>query len=906
MLQRPQECNGCPINEGTSFKGTKYQARGFSQPVGPRNADILIIGEAKDDFDGASGGKLDSLLGRAGISREDCRIASIIQCQPPNDWLVGAPYEREAINHCQIHRQSVLDEPHKVIITLGATATRTILGLPKERFNLENWHGTVTARPDGRGWVVPTFQPIHLLRGQHKLTGTVIYDLSVASEIAANGKASDPGTLVVDPPIDWFTKWVDNHLEQPNLWLAVDIETPGKINVDEGDLEIDDKKSNIIRVNFSNGPDLGITIPWEGRYIEQAVRLLSESLTLLEWNERYDNPILERDLANRGIQVPRLQPRTLDFQWGWHVLQSDLPKGLGFVAPFYSGWGAWKHISGPDPGRYAAIDALQTVRCSFGITKDLQQNGQWEVFLRHIHQMDTYVLRPAEEVGLLVDQQELQTFKGRLQVKEEALVESIRAAVPQEAGLTKITLLKRKPEGEEGLEEVTVDDFVQQCLTCKATDISKKHVCKDEKGKKDSSKTPRIELVETAVTRWKRTEVRDFLPSSDDDVRRYMELKGIKGRKGKKAKTSKPSVDEKALTAAYKKTKDPFFKLMLEFREVFKVRTTYADGMERRLGQSGRLHAHFGHHPSTLRLSCRNPNLQNVVGDKDGEDSPAAGFRGAIVSSVGNVLVEADFAGIEAVLTGWFASDPSYIRLARLGVHAYLASHLVGNPADLSWGDKKFLAHVGAIKKSRKQDYDRAKRVVHGTNYGLTPHGMVNNYPDLFTVHSATKIQQLYFDLCPKLVEWHRDIRAIAHRQGFIGGSDHPFGYRHWFFNIYTKQQSGKFTLGEDGKRCVAFLPQSTAAAILYDSCLELMNPDSPAYIGDFYEGQTPIRALVHDSILSEVPTKRLDNYLERVRRVMTRPIKQLPLPAAWEMGDYLSIGCEIKAGKSWLDMEVV
>ena len=904
MLSRPSECSGCPINEGTSYKGTKYQARGFSTPVGPRNADILIIGEAKDDFEGASGGKLDSLLGRAGISREDCRIASIIQCQPPNDWLVGAPYEREAINHCSVHREGFLDEPHKVIITLGATATRTILGLPKERFNLENWHGTVTPRPDGRNWVVPTFHPIHLLRGQHKLTGTVIYDLSVASEIAANGKASDPGTLVVDPPIEWFTKWVDNHLEQPNLWLAVDIETPGKINVDEGDLEIDDKKSNIIRVNFSNDPDLGITIPWEGRYIEQAVRLLSESQTFLEWNERYDNPILERDLANRGIQVPRLQPRTLDFQWGWHVLQSDLRKGLGFVAPFYSGWGAWKHLSGPDPGRYAAIDALQTVRCSFGITRDLQQNGQWEVFLRHIHQMDTYVLRPAEEVGLLVDQQELQTFKGRLQVKEEALVESIRAAVPQEAGLTKITLLKRKPEGEEGLEEVTVDDFVQQCLTCKATDISKKHVCKDEKGKKDSSKTPRIELVETAVTRWKRTEVRPFLPSSDDDVRRYMELKGTakKGKIRKGRKTNKSPVDEKALKAAYARTKDSFYKLMLEFRSVTKMRGT-AEGMERRLGPDGRLHPHYGHHPSTLRLSCRDPNLNNQKNDDDDDSDPAQGIRRIYIAADGCDLIEADSKAIEAIIAAVLIGDKDLYRLALLGIYEYVTSHYVKKPVDMTQPDEGVGQYLKWIKKTYPHERKVIKKGVLTTNYGGTAYQLHYDAPDLYpTLGAAKKAQAAYTDACPTLYQWWQDLRSNAHKKGYL---ENPFGYRHWYFGVYQKRGE-KWTLGEDAKRLIAFTPQSTAAGVLYDSALELVDPDSPNYVGDMYYGKTPFRALVYDSFLAEVQRKHREEYLERVRRVMTRPIKQLPLPAAWEMGEYLSIGCEIKAGKSWLDMEVV
>jgi len=40
-------------------------------------------------------------------------------------------------------------------------------------------------------------------------------------------------------------------------------------------------------------------------------------------------------------------------------------------------------------------------------------------------------------------------------------------------------------------------------------------------------------------------------------------------------------------------------------------------------------------------------------------------------------LVEVDFNSIEAVLTGWFANDPDYIRIAKLSVHAVLASYII-------------------------------------------------------------------------------------------------------------------------------------------------------------------------------------------------------------------------------------
>lgn len=90
-------------------------------------------------------------------------------------------------------------------------------------------------------------------------------------------------------------------------------------------------------------------------------------------------------------------------------------------------------------------------------------------------------------------------------------------------------------------------------------------------------------------------------------------------------------------------------------------------------------------------------------------------FRQCIVPSPGYVFAEADYSAIEAVITGWYAGDPTYIRLAKLGVHAYLTSHLIGRPADLSWSDEKLKEYFGEIKdKYKKAEYAQAKSVVHG------------------------------------------------------------------------------------------------------------------------------------------------------------------------------------------------
>jgi uracil-DNA glycosylase family 4 len=893
-LQKPFGCTGCVLQD----KGT-----GFAPPVGPDNSPIMFTGEALGrqeavvgrPFVGPSGELLNRLLKKVMLDRESVRISNLVSCQPPNDWLEGAPWEFAAVNHCRkAHFDKVLAEPHKVVVTLGGSATRGILGLSRRGHKQVDWHGSPVREPNDRFWVVPTFHPAFILRGNQKLIGTVLFDIKKAIEVATHGHNKKPTNLIVDPRPDRFAAWVDLLMASPSAWLACDIETAQKLaGQDEGELDFD-ADPRIIRINFAyNGTD-GVTVPWTTEYLADIRRLLESPNVKCWWNARYDIPILTR--AGFAPTEPNI-----DFMWAWHVLQSSLPRGLGFVAPFYSDYGPWKHLSAADPGTYAAIDAVQTWRLAEGISRDLVKKGQWESFWRHVYELDTKVLHPAEDVGLLVDTDRLGEFRKKLDGEKKRLTEEISRLVPDSCRVEKVW--KREPDPEDNATHVVRRDSTQLCRSCGATEISKTHRCKDK------SLTPEVVVGEAEVGRWVRLE--PFNPQSPDQIRSYLGVKGLQGGKAKKSKTDKASTDKKTLEALAKSSKDPFFRHLLDHRAVGKVLGTYVDGSYRRLryqeiedGQYlrteysvQRLHPKFLHKPSTLRLSCVDPNLQNVVSDRDGSDSLAAGFRSALVPAEGCVLLEADFSAIEAVLTGYFARDPEYMRLARLGVHAYLTSHLIKRPASLSWPDEDLGRYFKELKGKYKADYDKAKRVVHGTNYGLGVYGLMQTYPELFpTKASAEKVQKLYFELCPKLPQWHKELRDLAHKQNYLGGDAHPFRYTHWFWQVYIyNSKAQKWGLGDDAKKCVAFMPQSSAAGVIKEACLELLDPASPWYVGEVYEGKTPVRALIHDSILLEVPRRRIDYVLSALTAVMPKPRAGLP-----------SIGIAIKMGENWMEMKDV
>src|SRR5678815_2602021 len=279
----------------------------------------------------------------------------------------------------------------------------------------------------------------------------------------------------------------------------------------------------------------------------------------------------------------------------------------------------------------------------------------------------------------------------------------------------------------------------------------------------------------------------------------------------------------------------------------------------------------------------------------------------------GSLLAEVDFSGIEAVLVGWFARDPDYIRLAKLGVHAGLASHVLGTPFDPSWLTTRpddLRAYLAEVKDRAKhtpvglsETYDVCKRVVHGSAYCLTPHGMVNNFPEAFpTVAMAKRYQDIYFGMAPTIPAWQKSVQKFAYDHGYLGGPGeppfgHPFAYKHWFWAV-----------GEYAKRAVAFYPQSTGRGILTEAMLRLFDPEEAepddSYIGDAYFGRTPLRAPIHDSLFLELPRRIADRVLEIVVREMTRPVVQMPNPAEWSLGSHLVIDVEAKVGSDWASME--
>lgn len=899
-------------------------------------------------------------------------------CQPPGDWFdERAPWYHSAMAHCR-YLDATLAENHPVVVTMGGTALRRVMGLQHhKKVRVQDFHGSVLRDPTDRYWVVPTYHPSFLQRGAHNLIGTVLWDLQRAEQARDHGRPQDSGSLVIDPPIDWFTMWVDQvvaaRTQDPWAYpLTSDVETPDKAGgKDEGEITAEDRSFQILRQNFSCHPDEGVTVPNVEPFISEMKRLYASPGPIWQWNREYDFI----RLATANFLAEADSSRVVDLMWLAHFLQSDLPRGLGFWAPFYSTFGPWKHLADSQPAYYGAADGLQNHRIGFGILSDLLRLGVYEQAMRHTHTLHTGVLRPAQLVGVKIDRERLTIFKTELAEKARVKLQQIQTTIPPElqpltpkAGLTRKPLegtqhvkasnLTRKgkvragkPIAEIKQELYATAEIVEKlilrevlvCRSCGVVDIQRRHRCTS----RDLS--PQVDLAPATVTRWFWRE--PFNPDSPQQVLGYIKFR--KHTPGRAKKTGADSTDRETLKRLTR-TGDPFYSAVLDYRAINKVKGTYVEGTERRLDTDDRLHPQPTFKPSTMRLSYVNPNITNVVADKDQKRNLASGFRRCVVATPGAKLIEVDFSAIEAVETGWCARDPFLVRLARLGIHSYLISLRMKDAPDLQADDETIRKHLKAIKaKAGTLLYDQVKHTVYGVFYGQTPYGLAATWPDLYPSQKLAESHVAFmFEQLPSVPIFQRSVLETAAREHQLGGAQpysfspgtgpapriigHPFKYRHWFWSIYTyrrlnatqyyravaaAQKQGKeapvttingqhfrIAHGPDANRAIAFYPQSIASGVLKEALLRLLlSHDSPSYIGEAYYGRTPLRAPIHDSMFLEVPFRQVDNVLEKVGLEMQRPIVEQPNLAEWAalgMGEHLKIGVAAKVGDDWQEME--
>lgn len=882
-----------PIVQGPHCDGCIQQPIGQRrvEPSGSGKNGILLLGDspwtseiaAGYGFAGASGAFLEKQLLRLGMRRDDFTITNSIWCKPPHlgwtDKPQRYPEVYSALRQCEPYLDELIaHRKPKVIVALGGVAIRRACGVTA---TVESRHSYVHEGLAGIP-TVPTFHPSGVMQGKQKLTPAMLFAFRRAQEIANGTYRESIYRLLLDPPVEDARRYLDDYLRSHDGkidLLMVDIETPESGDIDEEDREEAGISYQIERAGFSLSPNTGISFPWQQPFIGILQEAIDHADYIAEWA---DNHFDSKRLSAAGLQLggmvsrPGAEPgrargRVISGMWAWHFLQSDLLKGLAFVAPFFYAGPPFKHLSHVNPPLYNAMDNCVGRAATVGSIEGLKREGRFDRWMRHCVDADRILVRMGG-AGVTIDTVQRGTFMGRLRGEMEAGVEALQPDVPDE--IKPLSRWKKPPKDMTGVIPIVGAPAPMDPEMCKGmmatVEAAKGTVTaaqyKSARAKVNELKNPYILQRREPFNPNSRLQLLDLM--------RHLKIKPPV-KYGELGAEDSETTGAKHLLKFSKK--HPIFKRILYCKQRGKLLSTY----NWTLDEFNRVFTTYGFHPSTWRKSSRNRNLQNIPKRSDLADE----FRRMIIAPPGFYFIESDASAIEAVLVGYDAGSPGYIALSKAGLHGWMtaAYHKEIIPLDLPFPQLTKLCK--AAKKKWPVMYEVIKRVDHLSNYLGSPARIYEEYPEEFENEGQAKaLQQFYFSTEPgrEVRKWQQDVltRANSHSPAYLVNH---FGYKHYFYELFKwNPRKHQDDLGDDAKRAIAFIPQSDGSACQTEVLLRL---------AEGYPGMLDrLRLIIHDSIVTLVKEDDVEEVATIQHTEMIRPVPEL---------GGLSIGAETKYGRN-------
>jgi uracil-DNA glycosylase family 4 len=449
-----EHCVGCPNRE----HGQK-----FIQTDGLGTSGVMIVGDspwiseiaAGRPFAGASGALLDRIFRRIGAQRNQFLITNAMWCKPPHlgwsDHPERFPDAALALNHCRPYLDQLIERFRpRAIVTLGGVALNRVLGVSGLQDRHAYIHNSAYGIP-----VVPSYHPSFIVQGNHKFNAVLMFALKRALEVAQRGEVLRTPTYYYLDDYEAMKRYLAQGVNAEGRYplLSVDIETPGSSHLDEEAYDEESLSYQIIRCGFSHTPATACSFPWTEPFITLAKQALRKAEVTLMWNASYDTPRLEAAGCEIGV--------VHDAMYCWHFLQSDLPKGLGFVAPFYFDGEPWKHLNDAQPAFYNAVDNDTALRAYLGIRASLQREGRWGRWLRHCVQT-LPVLSGMGRAGIRVDKTAQGELAAHLQSEYDQSYLKLQQECPHE--VRPVKTYKRLPKDMAGITPRT-----EPCPRCSLT-----------------------------------------------------------------------------------------------------------------------------------------------------------------------------------------------------------------------------------------------------------------------------------------------------------------------------------------------------------------------------------------------------------------------------------------------------
>lgn len=304
----------------------------------------------------------------------------------------------------------------------------------------------------------------------------------------------------------------------------------------------------------------------------------------------------------------------------------------------------------------------------------------------------------------------------------------------------------------------------------------------------------------------------------------------------------------------------PIIEMILDYRMLTKLKSTYADGLLKLIEADGRIRTNFQMTvTATGRLSSTEPNLQNIPVRKE----LGSQIRKMFIAAPGKVLVDADYSQIELRLLAHISGDERMQSAFTCGedIHRVTASQVFNTPME----------EVTSLQRSR------AKAVNFGIVYGISAWSLsqdIGVFPN-----EAKAYMDAYLEKYSGVREYMKSIVITAKEQGYVS-------------TLYNRRRalpelkSSNFNTRSFGERVALNMPiQGTAADIIKLAMVNVYNR---------LKAEMPSAKLilqVHDELICECPETEADKVKKILEEEMNNAVRlSIPLTA------------EAKCGHSWAE----
>jgi DNA polymerase-1 len=305
--------------------------------------------------------------------------------------------------------------------------------------------------------------------------------------------------------------------------------------------------------------------------------------------------------------------------------------------------------------------------------------------------------------------------------------------------------------------------------------------------------------------------------------------------------------------------------LILEYRELAKLKSTYVDALPRMVNpHTGRLHTSYNQTGTvTGRISSSSPNLQNIpIRTPLGRQ-----VRRAFIAEPGWQLIAADYSQVELRVMAHISGDEGLLSAFARGedIHASTAAAILGVPLQEVTSDMRRLA----------------KAVNFGLSYGQTAYGLAQ--ASGLTQPEAEDFIKAYFERFPKVREYIDTTKALATRQGYV---ETLLGRRRYFPELLSGKKISHNVRMSVERMAINAPIQGTAADIINIATIRLHRV--------LQERKLRARMIlqVHDELVIETPEAEMATVAPLTREVMENAFAlKAPLKA------------DLKVGQNWEEM---